>query len=211
MSFDGAELVGYLASALVVTSLAMTSVVRLRLISLAGSITFVVYGALIGSIPIIITNASIAMLNIYFLRREFSRGGRDFGAVVVPRESPFLVDFLRSHAADIARFQPDFDIEQDDDDFALVLTRDGLPAGVLLGRRSGERLDVRLDYVLREYRDSRLGRWLYGNGSEVFRDHGVERIVARGTSTAHEAYLRGLGFHETSDGEGAPIVFRREL
>ena len=47
--FDGAEIVGYVASALVVLSLTMTSVVRLRTISLAGSIVFVVYGILIES------------------------------------------------------------------------------------------------------------------------------------------------------------------
>ena len=61
MSLDWQELVGYVASALVVASLAMTSVVRLRTISLAGSVTFVVYGVLIGSVPIIITNASIGI------------------------------------------------------------------------------------------------------------------------------------------------------
>ena len=49
------ELVGYLASALVVASLAMTNVVRLRTISPIGSVIFVVYGALLGSIPIILT------------------------------------------------------------------------------------------------------------------------------------------------------------
>ena len=38
--FDGAEIVGYVASALVVLSLTMTSVVRLRTISLAGSVVF---------------------------------------------------------------------------------------------------------------------------------------------------------------------------
>ncbi len=56
MTFEWQELIGYVASALVVTSLAMTSVVRLRTISLAGSVTFVVYGLLIGSVPIVITN-----------------------------------------------------------------------------------------------------------------------------------------------------------
>ena len=56
---NGEELVGYAASALVVASLAMTSVVRLRAISLIGSVTFVVYGVLIGSVPIVVTNAAI--------------------------------------------------------------------------------------------------------------------------------------------------------
>ena len=210
MTFDGAELVGYLASALVVTSLAMTSVVRLRLISLAGSITFIVYGVLIESVPIIITNGSIALLNIFFLRREFAGSGRDLGAVVVPRDSPFLVDFLRSHETDIARFQPDVSLD-DVGDFALVLTRDGLPAGVLLGDGNGARLDVHVDHVLPEYRDSRIGRWLFGHGADVLRDAGFDHVVARGHSDMHEAYLRRVGFDVVTESETERIVFRRDL
>ena len=57
-------LVGYLASALVVISLTMTSVVRLRIISLLGSIAFVVYGLLIDSAPVVVTNAAIMVINV---------------------------------------------------------------------------------------------------------------------------------------------------
>ena len=66
MVFDlsGVELVGYLASALVVLALTMTSVVRLRMVSLAGSITFFVYGTLIDAVPIMITNGAIAVINV---------------------------------------------------------------------------------------------------------------------------------------------------
>lgn len=199
MSFDGAELVGYLASALVVASLAMTSVVRLRTISLGGSITFVVYGALIGSLPIIVTNASIAVLNIWFLSRELS-GSRDLGSVVVPHDSPFLLDFLRHHAADIANFQPEYDPDQPFD-VAIVLTRDGLPAGVVLGVRDGDTLEITLDYVLRAYRDSRLGAWLYGRGRSAFRTAGAERLVTRPGSETHRGYLARMGFeYDTTTG-----------
>jgi len=192
MSFEWQELIGYAASVLVVTSLAMTSVVRLRTISLAGSITFVVYGLLIGSIPIVITNASIACLNVWFLTRELG-GRRDLGAVVVPTDSPFLADFLANHADDIATFQPEYEAG-DESDFALVMTRDGLPAGVLLGERSGDRLDVTLDYVLRAYRDSRLGKWLYGDGARVFRAAGIGIVTTQGGNETHRTYLGRVGF-----------------
>ena len=68
------EIIGYVASLLVVVSLAMTSVVRLRTISLVGSVAFVVYGVLISSVPILITNAAIAVLNVWFLRAELGTG-----------------------------------------------------------------------------------------------------------------------------------------
>ncbi len=197
MSFEWQELVGYLASALVVTSLAMTSVVRLRIISLAGSITFTVYGFLIGSVPIIITNASIACINIWFLSRELG-GRRDLGAVVVPVDSPFLADFLANHAREIEVFQPEYDPGHVPD-VAIVLTRDGLPAGVVLGDRHDDCLDITLDFVLRAYRDSRLGDWLYGDGARVLRAERIERVTTPGGNETHRGYLARVGFEYDTD------------
>lgn len=197
MTVDWQELVGFLASALVVTSLSMTSVVRLRMFSLAGSITFTTYGILIGSIPIVITNVSIAGLNMWFLSRELG-GRRDLGAVVVPPDSPFLADFLANHATDITTFQPEYELRQSPD-FAMVLTRDGLPAGVVLGDRSDGRLDITLDYVLRAYRDSRLGRWLFGDGARVFRSEGIDVVTTPGGNETHRSYLARVGFEYDAD------------
>lgn len=205
MSFDWQELIGYLASALVVTSLSMSSVVRLRMFSLAGSFTFMTYGFLIGSVPIIITNVAIAFLNIWFLTRELG-GRRDLGAVVVPTDSPFLRDFLANHANEISQFQPEFD-DDDPTDFALVLTRDGMPAGVLLGRRDQGELDITLDYVLKAYRDSRVGDWLYGAGAGVFREAGFTTVTTPGGNEQHRSYLQRVGFEfdATSDRWSRPV------
>lgn len=198
MSFDWQELIGYAASALVVTSLSMASVVRLRMFSLAGSFAFMTYGLLIGSIPIIITNVAIACLNVWFLSREIG-GRRDLGAVVVPTDSPFLADFLSNHIADIQTFQPEYATDQPAD-FAVVLTRDGLPAGAVLGTRADERLDITLDYVMRAYRDSRLGHWLYADGARVFRAAGIDTLTAQAANEAHRSYLTRVGFgYDTTD------------
>ena len=198
---NGAELVGYLASTLVVVSLAMTSVVRLRIISLLGSIAFVLYGSLIGSTPILITNALIAGINTWYLRKEFasgSTGGVDLGVSHIRPDSPFLADFVAFHLIDIHRFQPDFRVPTGDDVVTLLLNRDGLPAGLLIGRRSGSTLTIDLDYVLGPYRDSRLGRWLYGQGADVFRADGIDRLRSAGTTDTHRKYLERVGFQASA-------------
>ena len=192
MEFNGQELVGYLASALVVTSLSMRSVVRLRLISLAGASTFLVYGLLIGSVPIVATNVAILCLNIWFLSQELG-GRRDLSAVVVPPDSPFLADFLAHHAGDISQFQPEWG-PVSEFDVAIVVNRDGLPAGIVLGRRDGDRLDISLDYVLPAFRDSRIGQWLYGSRTDVFRPLGVTTVSTPGGSEQHRGYLQRVGF-----------------
>jgi hypothetical protein len=194
---NGVELMGYLGSALVVVSLTMTSVVRLRMVSLCGSLTFFVYGVMIESVPIIITNSSIAVINVWFLRKEFASGGphgRDLGVSHIRPDSPFLADFVAFHLIDIHRFQPDFHLPIGDDVVTLLLNRDGLPAGLLIGRRQGSTLTIDLDYVLGPYRDSRLGRWLYGPGAAVFRADGFDALRSAGTTDTHRKYLERVGF-----------------
>lgn len=186
------ELVGYLASALVVASLAMTSVVRLRIVSLVGSVVFVAYGLLLPSIPIVITNAAVAGLNIWFLRKEFAPH-RDLGAIPIAADAPFLLDFLSSHRADIVRFHPGFD-DPAPGDFVRLLTRDGLPAGAVVATPDGSTLRLRLDYVMHAFRDSRIGAWLYGPGADVFTRAGFTTVVAEPESEALRGYLVRSGF-----------------
>lgn len=198
---NGVEVVGYLASALVVLALTMTSVVRLRMVSLCGSVTFFVYGMLIDSVPIMITNGAIAVINVWFLRKEFASGrpnGRDLGVSHIRPDSPFLADFVAFHLVDIHRFQPDFRLPTGDDIVTLLLTRDGLPAGLVIGRRQGSTLTVDLDYVLQPYRDSRLGRWLYHAGAQVFRADGITQLRSEGVTDTHRKYLERVGFVASS-------------
>ena len=202
-NIDGTELVGYLASALVVLALTRTSVVRLRILSLLGSLAFIGYGSLIGSVPILITNTCIALINLWFLRKEFVGGvggGFALGASVVRSDSAFLRDFVQYHLDDIRKFQPDFSLPSGDDVFALMLTRDSLPAGLVVGRRQdAATLRIDLDYVLADYRDSRLGQWLYGPGTEVFRDAGISSLVADATTSAQHQYPERIGFDRRRD------------
>lgn len=61
------EWVGYSASALIVISLIMTSVVKLRVLNTAGCVLFVVYGFIIGAYPVTISNLMIVLINLYHL------------------------------------------------------------------------------------------------------------------------------------------------
>ena len=198
MAFDTTELIGYAASALVVVSLAMTSVVRLRAISTLGSIAFVVYGAMIGSVPIMVTNVAVAGLNLWFLRRELG-GKRSLEALVVPVDDPFLVDFLSYHLGDIQRFQPDFRPDAEKASLALLRMRDGLPAGALIGNQVDDALVVQLDHVIKPFRDSQISTWLYGSGSAVFRRLGIDRISSERGTEAHIHYLTRNGFVRVDD------------
>ncbi|HRN42875.1 MAG: uroporphyrinogen decarboxylase [Flavobacteriales bacterium] len=62
------EIIGYIASAIVLISFLMKNIVKLRIINSIGCLIFIVYGILLNfSIPIILTNSVIVGINIYFL------------------------------------------------------------------------------------------------------------------------------------------------
>lgn len=61
------EILGYAASIIVAVSLTMHSIVKLRVINLAGSFAFGTYGLLIGAYPVAVLNYFISVTNIYYL------------------------------------------------------------------------------------------------------------------------------------------------
>jgi len=61
------EWVGYLAMAVLLVSFMMKNVTKLRVINTVGCAIFVVYGLLISQYPIVITNVSIILINLYYL------------------------------------------------------------------------------------------------------------------------------------------------
>ena len=67
MELNPTELVGYLASFFVLLSFFNKDMRKLRIVNSVGCALFVTYGVLLVSIPIIITNVAILLVNGYYL------------------------------------------------------------------------------------------------------------------------------------------------
>ncbi|MBQ4834028.1 YgjV family protein [Pseudoalteromonas sp. MMG010] len=61
------EYLGYFASALLVISLTMSDVSKLRWFNLFGCIAFALYGVAIEATPVAFTNALLALVNSYHI------------------------------------------------------------------------------------------------------------------------------------------------
>ncbi len=108
MNAQTVELFGYAASVFVAISLLMVSLVKLRILNLIGCTFFVIYGSLLGSIPIVLTNGFIMLVNIYFLVQMYRKDISSFEYVSADKRLPELMDFYRLRQKDIARYYPDF-------------------------------------------------------------------------------------------------------
>ena len=75
--FSFTEIIGYLASAVVLLSFLMRDVEKLRMINIVGCSVFVAYGVFLGfSIPIIVTNIAIAIINLVYLIKSKKKAKR---------------------------------------------------------------------------------------------------------------------------------------
>ena len=62
-----AEYIGYLASAVLLISFIMKNINTLRIVNTVGCAIFILYGFLIGSIPVMVTNIAICCVNLWYL------------------------------------------------------------------------------------------------------------------------------------------------
>lgn len=192
------ELVGYAGSVLIVVSLMMRSVLRLRWINLAGALVFAVYGLLIAAPPVWVVNGAIVVIDIYHLAQLKRDRRHAFEMLEVDLDSKYLARFLDVNRAGIRRFQPEFEGIGPTHRVFFVL-RDLVPVGVLAVRPGADGgAIVDLDYVIPGYRDLRPGKFLFRRGT--IRDVlAVTRLVTEPGSRAHQRYLVKMGFERVGD------------
>lgn len=188
------EYIGYLASVIVLISLLMSSVKKLRWINLFGSLTFVIYGFLIKAYPIAILNIGTVSINIYFLIKMANTKSY-FKILEIDKKSNYLDHFLELHKDDLRRFIDIDKIDIENADLRFYILRDIIPAGVFSGKRYDDHtLLIELDYVSPPYRDFSFGKYLYTQEKSLFLNKGYKRLITLTDNKIHKDYLLKMGF-----------------
>ncbi|MFI6757683.1 YgjV family protein [Micromonospora sp. NPDC050417] len=194
------DIIGWSGSALLVWSLLQTRVLRLRALNLVGSLVLIGYNAALGVWPGVGLNVVIAIINVWYLRRMLAtrHDERTYEVVEVGTGDGFLDHTLRVHAADIARFNPDFRWAGADPDRSafLVVRADEVVGVVLVNGAGGDVARVELDYVTQRFRDFTPGEFVYRRSS-LFTDRGYRRVLTPPGMVA--PYYDRLGFRREGD------------
>lgn len=193
------DALGWGGSALLVFSLMQQRVLRFRVLNLAAGLALLLFNALIEVWPMVGLNAVTSAINVWFLVRLVGSRHDDhvFEVLEVGADDTYLHHVLRTHRADIARFQPDFDGRPDpDDDHAFLVQRGDETVGVVVVRGEGEVAHVRLDYVTPRFRDFTPGEFVWRR-SDALRELGFRRVVTPPRMV--NAYYDHLGFRREGD------------
>ena len=154
------EAFGYLGSFLVLVSMLMTSVVKLRVINTIGSIIFTIYALIIRSYPTALMNAALVFINLYFLFK-MTKTENHFRVVEVNSDDLMLKEFLDYCHDDIYYNFPDLEFDLKDMNRCFVVFNEDKPVGFTIGKYDKDELDLVLDYTVPAYRDASIGNFLY--------------------------------------------------
>ncbi len=193
------EWIGYLASFLVLISLLMSSILKLRWINLLGSTIFSIYGFIIGSLPVAFMNMGTAFINIYYLVQIYkSQQKKDyFKLLKIDFNSKYFNYFMEFHKKNILEYFPEFDFHNKDISTGFYILRNLVPAGIFLGSKYDETtLLVNLDYAIPEYRDFKIGNYIYEEYKDYFLNLGYNKLMSHSASESHNDYLLKMGFKE---------------
>ena len=200
MQTDILPWIGYCASLIVVLSMMMHSVVKFRWINLFGALLFSTYGFLIGAIPVGILNGIIVLVDIYYLVLIYNKK-EEFELLEINAKSKYLPLFLKFHQARIEKYCPGFSFEPSENTVSFFILRNMSIAGLFLAHRENETiLNVKLDYVLPEYKDFKNGKYVYFTLRSKFIEAGFKTVKAAGNNQSYFKYLKKFGFTETNSG-----------
>lgn len=188
------EWIGYIASLIVLISLLMSSLKKLRWINLFGALVFGVYGFMIGSIPTGLMNVGIVIIDIYYLAKIYM--SKDFFRILPMQEnSEYIEAFLEFYKEDIKRYNHSSNINLEDSVIKLFVLRNMNPAGVFVcDEYDKNTLEITFDYVIPLFRDFKIGQYVFEKQKLYFLGKGYNRFVVFTENPHHISYLLKMGF-----------------
>lgn len=183
------ELYGYLGSFLVVISMLMSSVVKLRVINIAGSIISGTYAFIIGSFPLVLMNTCLIIINVYNLVKLL-KVSREYELVKGNTSDAFFAYFIEHYENDIKKYFPGFEKGKNLGNAVYYVFCHETPAGILYGNQNGDEIDIILEYTTPVYRDCSVAKFLYG----AIVEEGVRRLVITEPTKSHQQFLKKVGY-----------------
>ena len=111
-----------------------------------------------------------------------------FELVKAEVDDSFVQYFLDKYHDDICKFFPDQDFAFPKDAKAYLVTHEGRPVGLTIGKQEKDRLELLLDYSIEAYRDFSIGTFLF----EQLAKEDIRTITYAGPDEQHQEYLQKM-------------------
>jgi len=203
------DILGYLASFIILVSLTMRSIVKLRVINALGSALFVAFAVLTGSMPVLVMNLGIILIDLWFVY-VLRRTRMAYTLVPVEKDSAFLEYFYQKHRLEIEEiFGTDSRSLADGYSFYLA---DAEAAGLFAWQSQPDgQCRILIDFVTPRYRDTRIGSYFFSDQLKRFASRGFRVLVYRHVGAKHWKYIEKIGFRRETGTEAGPGNYRKDI
>ncbi|MGL1894158.1 MAG: hypothetical protein OCD02_21190 [Spirochaetaceae bacterium] len=197
---NNVEIIGYIASILVAISLTMSQILKLRVINTVGCVAFSIYGYFVGAFPVMIVNAFIACINVYYLIKMY-KNKDSFNILDGKDNLSYLENFYLHYKNDIKTFFTEFTDDQLNNNKVFFILRNMRPVNlVVFNEQDNGIIDIMLDYTIPEYRDSLNGKYLLSFFEKVYNADLKKQLVVKSNNKEHMKYLKRLKFKQNDAG-----------
>lgn len=193
------EWLGYIASLIVLVSLLMSSVKKLRWINMIGSLVFAVYGFIISAYPVAVMNLGIVIINSYYLYQMYTK--KDYFTLLQVHDDSYFKAFAQAYEKDMKQFMSVDGVLDNRFYKRYFVLRNTNPAGIIVGSRIDDTFEIMIDYVTPTYRDFKIGVFLFRDQKHYFQEQGINVMISNPGSELHQRYLKRMGFVQQSDGK----------
>ena len=101
---------------------------------------------------------------------------------------------MQYHQADMKHFM-DLSVVRFDETFMkFFVTRNTVPAGLFIGKKEKDIMEILIDYTTPAYRDFKIGTFIYETNDQRFKTMGIKTLVSAKGTPKHQSYLERMGF-----------------
>jgi hypothetical protein len=188
-------IIGYVASVLLALSLLVNNDLKFRWLNMFGCLAFIVYGILINAFPIILTNAILLLINIFYLVKTYNTK-ENFDLLEFTPGDKIINKFLQFYSKDIESYFPGYRLAGNDNDIRFVILRDMVIANIFVAELAADgNAYVKINYTVPKYRDYKVGTFIFEKERDFLKAKGIQQLVySNVTNKNHDTFLKRMGF-----------------
>jgi hypothetical protein len=195
-----AQILGYFATLLLAVSLMVNNELRFRWLNTLGCVCFIIYGAVIGALPVMLTNMLLLLINVWYLVKIY-RTNEQFEIITFLPGEKIAERFLDFYEKDIHRYFPNYRSSLQENDIRMLVLRDMVITNVFIcSLQADGTAYVKINYTIAKYRDYKVGKYLFIKENSMLREKGVKQVCYEKVSNpSHAKFLIRMGFTRSDD------------
>lgn len=182
------ELIGYAGTLLIIVSMMMTSMIKLRIINSLGCILSLVFAISIINTPVIILNGALLIINIYQIIKHYTTN-KSYEIINADIDGFTLKHFVHKYEGIISTENPSFKENLKKANYAKVVFSNDEVVSMIVGKQNGDKLDIYLDLMDINEKSIKLFKTVFN----YIKNTGINEIKIAHKCPQYNKYYEKLG------------------